>query len=795
MTRNLLAALALLTACADPSANPSSTSVDDLLLELPAWDQFAPPEQDQRPQPVEGAEVIEFEEAITYETITDEDADGDGIADIEILEDVVSICTSVPYTMTDTPERIVMYSPDVELLWPGALLQGKSHRDGLGSLLPLPIAERSPLEVSIPGFSTGDNFRTVADPTQALVSSAIGDIVGNAVASDLQTPSTITFEEKTYHSESEFALSFEMSGRYLNFEGSAEGSTNQSGSRTTVTAQFFEKMFEVVVAPPSTPAGFFSDAFTAEKYQQQEELGRVGPDNLPIYVSNVVYGRMMTFSLTSTASESEIRATLSAAYDGLVAEVEASLSAKQKAILAESTISISSLGGSQKATAAMIRSGNWQEYFDQDMPLSAAAPLSYTFRNLGDNSIASVAESTEFNITTCKSRAQGELFDFAEVTTHETPIDLPFDGHAGDFNGDGIGDVLWNHRTARSNQLYIGFGSEDGELVIGEAQEHPVSDALGGWGNYEVHVGDVDGDGVDDVVWNRLDSSNTWFIARFDADGMATFDAGQEASQAGWGSYQADIGDVDGDQRADMVFAYDRRVYAATGFTVEGGLTMQPHQDFAYDLDPYDRGPIEFQLADYDGDGDADLIVSRTYTVESFLYIPTAWVALANGGPFSEPQLIGSYGAWFDPHEVELETGRFTDEGISALLFDDEDTGDTPSAVVMQEDADATLAEGSEIPEYNLFERVIGDVNGDGRDDVVWNRLDGGSNTVAVSFGRNDEVSLDSELQVHPWPVRDWETYNEPVMSDVNGDGREDLVWIQPGPDAKVHIGLASEDL
>ena len=110
---------------------------------------------------------------------------------------------------------------------------------------------------------------------------------------------------ETYHSESQFALQAGISGNYLGFEGSAAGSVANNASTTTISAQFFQKMYEVVVAPPQTPDAFFSADFTQQKLQEQIDLGRIGADNLPAYVSSVVYGRMMMFSITSTASESD----------------------------------------------------------------------------------------------------------------------------------------------------------------------------------------------------------------------------------------------------------------------------------------------------------------------------------------------------------------------------------------------------------------------------------------------------------------------------------------------------------
>ena len=106
-------------------------------------------------------------------------------------------CTTTNFSMADTPEKIVMFSPDRELLWPGSLIQGKSHRDGVGSLLPLTIRERTPIKVSIPSLANEDNFRSVGNPDQAVVNQAIGSMIFNATTANLVTPSTSFFIETT----------------------------------------------------------------------------------------------------------------------------------------------------------------------------------------------------------------------------------------------------------------------------------------------------------------------------------------------------------------------------------------------------------------------------------------------------------------------------------------------------------------------------------------------------------------------------------------------------------------------
>jgi len=375
--------------------------VDDYLTDLPSWERFSPPEQSP-PEP-----IGEPESFTVNEPLTDIGEDDEGNVVTTTYDDVAYDCTRTEYAMTETPEKFVTYSPDAELLYPGALVQGRSHRDGvaIGSLLPLPIDDRAPIRVSIPSIPSGTNFRELPSPNQAVVAGAIGEMVGEATLADLSTPSTIDFKRADYHDESEFALSIGVSGRYFGFSGSADGSVEGQTASTTVTAHFFQKMYEVVVEPPSTPGAFFADTFTEDKLQEQRSLGRIGPDNLPIYVSNVVYGRMLTYSVTSTAKRSQVVAALEATFRSLGSSASVEVSAENRQVLETSEIEVQSLGGDARNVLDLIRSGDLRAYFDEDAPLSSAAPLSYTFRNLGDGSIAAVAETTRYTVTECEGEA------------------------------------------------------------------------------------------------------------------------------------------------------------------------------------------------------------------------------------------------------------------------------------------------------------------------------------------------------------------------------------------------------
>jgi hypothetical protein len=392
-------------------------SIGAYMQGLPKWEQFSPPVAEQPATPVGAPETAP--ERLDFPV---KDANGNVIG---VRSEQYS-CTTKKFSITSTPEKIVMFSPDREIMWPGALLQGRSHRDGLGSLLPLPIRERAPIKVSIPSLATSGNFRVVENPDQAEVNDAIGTMVGTATANDLVAPSSIQFTMSDYTSEQAFALKAGLSGKYMGFSASASTEVSTNANEHTVMVYFLEKMFEVVVEPPQTPGAFFSADFTREALDQQIAMGRIGADNLPVYVSNIVYGRMMAFTFTSTESITDIKAALNAAYNGIV-DVKFNVDTKYTDILKAGKTSVTSIGGTSSATVAMIASGDWRQYFTENAPLTSAYPISYTFRNLGDGSIAKVGETTEYNIKECTPmNTAGFMLD-----SFETAANWPHDNPAG----------------------------------------------------------------------------------------------------------------------------------------------------------------------------------------------------------------------------------------------------------------------------------------------------------------------------------------------------------------------------
>ena len=96
----------------------------------------------------------------------------------------------------------------------------------------------------------------------------------------------------------------------------------------------------------------------------------------------------------------------------------------------------------------MIASGDWRQYFTENAPLTSAYPISYTFRNLRDGSIAKVSESTEYNIKECSLK--GTAFSGFILDSFETQND--FDSWSS--NDSAVVSLSWGDPTTPQSIFY-----------------------------------------------------------------------------------------------------------------------------------------------------------------------------------------------------------------------------------------------------------------------------------------------------------------------------------------------------
>jgi hypothetical protein len=378
LTVILLYLIAPMSCTKDEEKPDPGPEINAYFASLPTWNVFSPPEPDV---------VLEF----------------DPIQEFSCGNLMVK--TTTPCSITQTPEDIVTYDPNSEILYLGSLIQGVGYLEGLGSMQSLPIYQRAPLPISI-SFQMSNNSRVIENPNLISVKQGIAELVEAAQNAGHVSGSSIFFNQTTSHSFRQTALALGLSADYMVASVQASLQWQSTTETSTVSAYFIQKMFTVSMGLPQRPGDLFSQEFTQALLNEQVNMGRIGPNNLPVYVSNIVYGRMMTLTMTSTFSETQMKAALSASYQNISGE----LSAEHQNTLSNSTIKLVTIGGDAQTALNFLRTGRLGEFFRTDAPLTTAVPISYTLRSLVDNSIAKVSKTVEYNMVENAPISEGLRF-------------------------------------------------------------------------------------------------------------------------------------------------------------------------------------------------------------------------------------------------------------------------------------------------------------------------------------------------------------------------------------------------
>jgi hypothetical protein len=318
--------------------------------------------------------------------------------------------------------------------------------------------------------------------------------------------------------------------------------------------------------------------------------------------------------------------------------------------------------------------------------------------------------------------------------------DGPASLYIADLNGDGTPDVVVGSRNG--NTVGILFGLGNGTFKAPQFFG-------GGPKTYSAAAADLTGDGNLDVVTTNVNQSS---VTVHLGNGDGSFAPGAMLT-VGLAPTSVAIGDLNGDGRPDIV-STNSESDSVSVLLGNGDGTFSVEQTFAVGDSPRDVA-----IADLNGDGIPDLIAAN-YNDD------TISVLIGKGDGTFFPQEIFSAG----PKPYAIAIADLNGDGRADVIVADA-AGDDVSVLLNLGGTRSDARLGAPLSFATGRDPValaVGDINGDGKPDIVTANAYDGTISVLMGIGNGTFApALSFAVGARPYSV---------ALADLTGDGRLDVV-------------------
>ncbi|MES2703357.1 MAG: FG-GAP-like repeat-containing protein [Bacteroidota bacterium] len=393
--------------------------------------------------------------------------------------------------------------------------------------------------------------------------------------------------------------------------------------------------------------------------------------------------------------------------------------------------------GSTSLTATVPIGSTYSRVSVNNTALSLAGYSQYPFLPTYDNS-GYIAPSLNF---------AGKM-DFTAGTT-------PQGVAIGDVDGDGKADMIVTNLGSATVSVFRNTGSAG---IVSYAAK---VDLITGANPYGVVIGDVDGDGKLDLVVANSVSHTVSVFRNTGSSGTVSFDLKVDFATA-LTPFSLAIGDLDGDGKPDLVVGNN----SSTSLSIFGNRCSSGTIAFAPKADITGVSlPHHVAIGDVDGDGMQDMVVVRNSTVNNvYVYRHTGIPGTLS---FATPIQLSA-----DSQPFNVSIGDLDGDGKPELMVANNNSHNV--SVFRNTGSSGTVSFATKMDiatGFNPRSVAVGDMNGDGKADMIVANSGSGTASVFRNTGSIGTVSFAARLDVATGT-----TPRSIAIGDADGDGKPDVV-------------------
>jgi len=286
-----------------------------------------------------------------------------------------------------------------DVIWTGNLIKGANlHRFVYEPIVGL---ARNPvmLSINLEGSGGGSTItESISDPRLSTVRQGISDLLDRAIQAGTTFAARAVWERKQVYSESQLNLAVGADVRYSSVNVSAMFNWDSTTRKNKILAKYQQLYYTIDMDTPSSSAAVFGSSNTLDAIR-----AAIPPGSCPVYVAGVTYGMMALTCIETDYTESEMNASIDAAYSSAPLDVEIRSGLTKRQVLENSSIKTVVYGG---ASAGLDQIYTGYEGFTEVVRASInlgtespGVPLIYKFRHLCNNNLAGVTLTSQYSIT------------------------------------------------------------------------------------------------------------------------------------------------------------------------------------------------------------------------------------------------------------------------------------------------------------------------------------------------------------------------------------------------------------
>ncbi len=363
-----------------------------------------------------------------------------------------------------------------------------------------------------------------------------------------------------------------------------------------------------------------------------------------------------------------------------------------------------------------------------------------------------------------------------DATTFTSKVDFtagtnPYNVAIGDINGDGKPDLAVVNFTSNTVSVFRNMSASGSITAFSFATK---VDFTTGTGPMSVSIGDLDGDGRPDLVVTNNDNTVSVFRntpTPYDSITASSF-ATRVDFTTGTTPHSISIGDIDGDGKPDLATANlnSNTVSVFRNTSSPGSLTtgsFAPKVDFAVGT-----APRFVTLGDIDGDGKPDLAVTNASSNTVSVLRNTSTSGSITAGSFATKV---DFTAGTSPWGITI--GDIDGDGKPDLVVTNYNSN--TASIFRNTSTSGSITSGSFSTKVDFttgtgpFNVALGDVDGDGKPDIVIANDAGGTVSVLKNISTSGSITSSSLTT-----KVDFTTGTRSLgvaISDIDGDGKPDL--------------------